>query len=77
MHQQLSDWAIGKLRLDTKEDAGGFDFRDDLRQAGFEFSLHGATIEITQQSVAETLMQLVSPTLREIISQANQQRGGV
>ncbi|MFC2027596.1 HrpE/YscL family type III secretion apparatus protein, partial [Chloroflexota bacterium] len=32
MRQQLCDWAIGKLRMDTKEDAGGFDFKDDLRQ---------------------------------------------
>lgn len=70
MRQQLCDWAIGKLRLDTKEDAGGFDFKDDLRQAGFEFSLHGATIEVTQESVVETLMRLVSPSLREILSQA-------
>ena len=76
MRQQLCDWAIGKLRLDTKNDAGGFDFQDNLRQAGFEFSLHGATIEITQESVVETLMQLVSPSLREVIRQANQSEGG-
>jgi len=77
MHQQLCDWAIGKLRIDTKDDSGGFDFRADLRQAGFEISLHGATIEITQESVVEMLMRLVSPSLREIIRQANQSREGV
>lgn len=76
MRQQLCDWAIGKLRVDTKDDTGGFDFQDNLRQAGFEFSLHGATVEITQESVVETLMQLVSPSLREIIKQANQSEGG-
>lgn len=72
MRQQLCDWAIGRLRIDTQDDAGGFDFQDDLRQAGFEFSLHGATIEVTQESVVETLMQLVSPTLREVFKRANQ-----
>lgn len=71
MRQQLCDWAIGQLRIDTGEDPGGFDFQDTLRQAGFEFSLHGATIEITQDSVVETLMQLVSPKLRQVINQAN------
>lgn len=76
MRQQLCDWAIGKLRIDTGEDPGGFDFRDTLRQAGFEFSLHGATIEITQESVVETLMQLVSPQLRQLIKQANQSGEG-
>ena len=70
MHQQLCDWAIGKLRIDTKGDSGGFDFIADLRQAGFEISLHGATIEITQESVVETLMRLVSPSLRDILGQA-------
>jgi len=70
MHQQLVDWAMGKLRIDKKGDSGGFDFRADLRQAGFEISLHGATIEITQESVVETLMRLVSPSLRDILGQA-------
>lgn len=77
MREQLCDWAIGKLRLDTKDDTGGFDFQDTLRQSGLEFSLHGATIEITQESVVETLMQLVSPSLRDVIRQANQSEGGV
>lgn len=76
MRQQLCDWAIGKLRVDTGEDPGGFDFRDTLRQSGFEFSLHGATIEITQDSVVETLMQLVSPNLRQVIKQVNQSGEG-
>ena len=70
MHKQLCDWAIEKLRLDTKDDAGGLDFKDNWRQAGFEFSLHGATIEVTQESVVETLMNLVSPSLRDILRQA-------
>jgi len=76
MRQQLCDWAIGKLRIDTGEDPGGFDFQDTLRQSGFEFSLHGATIEITQESVVETLMQLVSPNLRQVIKRVNQSGDG-
>ena len=77
MRQQLCDWAINELRVGTKNDAGGLDFRDTLRQAGFEFSLHGATIEVTRDSVVDTFMQLVSPHLRQMIKQANESREGI
>ena len=73
MHKQLAEWAVDKLRLATTDDSESFDLKGTLRQAGFEFSLHGATIEITKESVVETLMQLVSPSLREVIAQANQE----
>lgn len=73
MHQQLAEWAVDKLRLATIDDPEGFDMKDTLRQSGFEFSLHGATVEITTESVVETLMQLVGPYLREVITKANQE----
>jgi len=76
MRTQLCDWALGKLRLDMADDTSGFDFRDTLREAGFEFSLHGATIEVTRESVLDTLMQMVSPSLREVIRQASQSTEG-
>jgi len=68
MNKKLCDWAINELRIHTQDDAGGFDLKGHLRQAGFEFTLHGATIEITRDSVVETLMQLVGPGLREVLS---------
>lgn len=77
MREQLCDWALGQLRISMQDDAGGFDFKDNLRQAGFEFSLHGATIEVSRESVVEVLMQLVGPKLREIVKQANQSGEGV
>ncbi len=70
MHQKLADWAVTKLRIAAIDDTAGIDVQGTLRQAGFEFSLHGATIEITKDSVVDTLMQLVGPSLREILSQA-------
>ncbi len=68
MHQKLADWAITKLRATAIDDTAGIDVQDTLRQTGFEFSLHGATIEITSDSVVDTLMQLVGPSLREVLS---------
>ncbi|NQT72417.1 MAG: hypothetical protein HQ553_06545 [Chloroflexi bacterium] len=76
MHKQLTDWAIEKLRISAIDDTSGIDLKGELRQAGFEFSLHGATIEVTKDSIVDTLMQLVSPSLREVIRQANQSREG-
>lgn len=69
MHRKLVDWAVTNLRVAAIDDTAGIDVQDTLRQAGFEFSLHGATIEITMDSVVDTLMQLVGPSLREVLSQ--------
>jgi len=74
MQKQLSDWAVGKLRTAAQSGSGGIDLQQNLRQAGFEVSVRGATVEITTASVVETLMQLVGPSLRQILSQANQKR---
>lgn len=75
MRKQLVDWAMNELRKSAGGTGMVIDLKDGLRQAGFEFSFQGATIEITRDSVVETLMQLVSPGLREVLKQANQAGG--
>ncbi|MFC1923751.1 hypothetical protein ACFLXA_00035 [Chloroflexota bacterium] len=66
MNKKLADWAINELRCYGS--IGGFDLHDNLRQAGFEFTIHGATVEVTRDSVLETLMNLVGPHLRDVLS---------
>ncbi|MFO8009999.1 MAG: hypothetical protein R6U89_04205 [Dehalococcoidia bacterium] len=67
MRDRLSEWAINQLRQVTADSSIYVDIKDNLRQAGFEVSFEGATVEITRESVVETLMQLVGPRLREIL----------
>ena len=73
MRHQLSDWVIDKLRVEARQDTTGLEIKDRLRQAGFEISFHGATIEITQDSIVETLMQLLGPSLREILGRVSEE----
>ncbi len=71
MHQQFVDWAIAHLGV--KEEGGdrmGIDLKGTLQQVGFEFSMTGATVEVTTESVVEVLSELVSPTLREVLDKS-------
>jgi len=76
MYKQLCDWSLQELHAAGKEESTGFDLRDALHQAGFEFNFRGATIEVTRDSVVDTLMELVSPNLRQIIREANKSGEG-
>jgi len=73
MHKKLADWAMNELRI-CCQDTGGFDLHDNLRQAGFEFTIHGATVEVTRDSVLETLMNLVGPHLRDVLSSSTEEK---
>ncbi len=71
---QLTDWLVGKLRIDVQQSVAGMDIKDKLRQDGFEINFRGATIEVTRESVVEVLMQLVSPGLREILGRIKEEK---
>ncbi|MFO8102075.1 MAG: HrpE/YscL family type III secretion apparatus protein [Dehalococcoidia bacterium] len=71
--QQLTDWLFGKIRAESGDSMASLDIKDKLRQAGFEVSFHGATIEVTRDSVVEVLMQLVGPGLRDILGQVKEE----
>ena len=47
-----------------------FDFQGTLANSGFEYSLDGATVEVTLESVVESLREMISPALGKIIDQA-------
>jgi hypothetical protein len=59
---------IGRDRL---ENIGiHMDLQGTLAAAGFEYSASGATIEVTLDSVVETLGALVGPELRRVLESA-------
>jgi hypothetical protein len=46
------------------------DLKGTLADAGFEYQVDGANIEVTLSSIVEALTELVNPNLREILEQA-------
>ena len=62
MKDKLSQWATSQL--------GQVDLQGRLNQAGFEYTATGATVEVTVESVVESLSSLVSPKLRQILEEA-------
>ncbi len=51
----------GKSRVDLKK---------DLQAAGFEYSVSGGVVEVTAESVAEALGEMIAPRLRELVDKA-------
>ena len=70
-HQrQLADWAINELHKAAQTDAGHFDLQGTLAQAGFEYKTAAGTVEVTVNSVVETLAEMVVPELRKLLDRA-------
>jgi len=79
MRRQLLDWAVGILRRDLKNVKTAVEIEGTLSEAGFEYTAAGGTVEVTVDSVTETLSELVAPMVREMIVQAmgdGRQSGG-
>jgi V/A-type H+-transporting ATPase subunit E len=73
---KLSDWAIQEIGARQGDGRhAGIDLKGTLAQAGFEYRVDGATIEVTVESVVQLLSELVSPRLREVLQQAAGQLG--
>lgn len=73
MRQKLVDWAlreIGQDAIDQTRKGVSLDLKGTLSAAGFEYNVTGATVEITLESVTETLKDLVGPELRKVIDAA-------
>ena len=54
----------------ARETGMTIDLQGTLEAAGFEYTLSGATVEVTLRSVTESICELVGPRLREIIDKA-------
>ena len=70
MQHQLTQWALQHLR--DKPDMGNvsLDLKGTLADAGFEYQVDGANVEVTLSSIVEALTDLVNPNLREMLEQA-------
>ena len=69
-HHELAEWAVKQIRKHAKKEGLGVDLKGTLKQAGFEYNISGATVEMTQEAITETLMSLVGPKLREVFNSA-------
>jgi len=71
LRDKLADWALGEVGQKKSEHLGvSIDLKGTLDKAGFEYTLDGATVDVTVDSVAEVLTALVSPKLREVVDKA-------
>jgi vacuolar-type H+-ATPase subunit E/Vma4 len=71
LRQKLADWALKEIGQDRLDNIGvHMDLKGTLAGAGFEYSAAGATVEVTLDSVVETLTSLVGPELRKVLESA-------
>ncbi len=72
-HKKLIEWAIDETHraaLDSVlQKKINIDLKGTLKQAGFEYQVDGATIEVTVESVVAILMRFVSPGLNQLLDQ--------
>lgn len=71
LRSALSNWAlheIGQAALDGMH--GVMDMKSTLAGAGLEYTVSGATVEITPESVTQSLSEILSPALRDALNQA-------
>jgi vacuolar-type H+-ATPase subunit E/Vma4 len=67
MHDNLIDSALKDLFKNLQGDQDKLALRATLLKAGFEYKIHGATVEVSPDSVSELLSEMVNPALQEII----------
>lgn len=67
MKGKLADWAKSELSKAVAGEGTKVDVKDGLAQAGFEYEIEGATVEMTLDSVVEVLSQMLSDAVREVV----------
>jgi len=71
LREKLAEWALKEIGRDRLEDINmPLDLQGTLSGAGFEYTMSGATVEVTLDSVVETLSDLVGPELRKVLESA-------
>ena len=65
--EKLNDSVLKDLfrNLGDKHDA--IALRATLTKAGFEYKIHGATVEVSPDSLSELILEMVTPTLQETL----------
>jgi hypothetical protein len=72
---QLTEWCRQQLAPQAQGTGAAVDIKGVLSEAGFEYQVQDANVEVTQASVVETLQDLVSPRLRGMLAKATEQQG--
>jgi V/A-type H+/Na+-transporting ATPase subunit E len=73
MRTQLKEWALATLGSETVDKARPrFELKGKLKQVGFEYEVHGGTVEVTTASVTQLLSDMVTPALQELLQSASQ-----
>lgn len=70
MRDKLNDRVLNELFQKLKVDRDKMGLKATLSKAGFEYKINGATVEVSPDSVAELLSEMVNPSLQEIIEKA-------
>ncbi len=68
MLDAVSAWAVGGTS-GTDSNVG---ITAGMKSAGFEYASSGGTVEVTAESVANVISEMVSPKLREMITKAGE-----
>jgi hypothetical protein len=70
-HEQLKEWAFSELKSTFEgEKHPHLDFKGRLQQAGFEYEVDGAKVEVTLDSMVASLSRMVTPALRDVLEKA-------
>ncbi len=71
MKAKLRDWALAEIGQQAVASVrSSFDLKSTLQTAGFEYCVSGATVEVTLDSLTQTLKGLVAPALAEMLDEA-------
>jgi V/A-type H+-transporting ATPase subunit E len=76
MRDKLNDRVLKDFFHNLKIDQDKMNLKATLSKAGFEYKLHGATVEVSADSVAELLSEMVNPSLQKTIDKVVGKQGG-
>ncbi len=69
---QLTEWCRHQLAPEAEQAGAAVNIKGTLAEAGFEYQVRRANVEVTQTSVVETLQEMVSPRLRDMLAKATE-----
>jgi V/A-type H+-transporting ATPase subunit E len=67
--EKVIDAAVRAL-ADEGKGEGGLSLSGRLKSAGFEYAVSGGVVEVTDESIAAALGEMIAPKLRELIDKA-------
>lgn len=67
MHDELENGVLKDLFQNLKGKQDKLRLKAMLSKAGFEYSIRGATVEVSPNSVSELLSEMVNPSLQKVI----------